>query len=357
MKVCPIPNLPLEGNHQEKMKPGKFKVSRADGGTTLQKYLQNCLRLGPHAVGELINSGCVYLDGKQQKNRGSLLKTGMGVSLKATSGKTKNNPETPAPLKEKKSKLSLIYLDQDLAIINKPAGLTTVHHKGEKGGFSPRDRKFLPPTLQDILPGFLASLKKGKFPYVRAVHRLDKETSGIIAFALNPEAEGNLGVQMREKKFKRKYLTLVRGELPDQEIRSHLIRDRGDGRRGSNKKNEEGELAITLVRTLERFDKYSLVECELETGRTHQVRIHLGENGAPICGERIYDRPLNGKPFLDGSGFKRVALHAMALGLSHPKSGKELAWECPLPEDMRLFLEQLLREKNNPGSNPGVLLD
>ncbi|MGH9677264.1 MAG: RluA family pseudouridine synthase, partial [Candidatus Acidiferrum sp.] len=88
----------------------------------------------------------------------------------------------------------------------------------------------------------------------------------------------------------------------------------------------------------------TLVECRLETGRTHQIRIHLGEAGTPLCGERIYDRPLNGKPAPDQSGATRVMLHAAVLGIEHPTSGKRMRWECRLPKDMIDLLKKLRRQ-------------
>src|SRR4029077_11240289 len=101
----------------------------------------------------------------------------------------------------------------------------------------------------------------------------------------------------------RRYLALVRGGPMAGRIESVLVRDRGDGRRGSGPEvDADGQRAVTHVRIVEEFDRFTLVECRLETGRTHQVRIHLGERGSPLCGERVYDRPPNGMPVPDGSG-------------------------------------------------------
>src|SRR5207302_2459678 len=118
-------------------------------------------------------------------------------------------------------------------------------------------------------------------------------------------------------------------------------RDRGDGRRGSTTKPEQGKRAVTHVRVLQNLGEYTLVECRLETGRTHQVRIHLGEAGTPLCGERVYDRPLHGKPAPDGSGARRLALHAATLGFDHPATGQRVRWESPLPKDMADLVERL----------------
>ena len=98
---------------------------------------------------------------------------------------------------------------------------------------------------------------------------------------------------------------------------------------------------MTHVRVMEELGDYTLVECRLETGRTHQVRIHLGEAGTPLCGERLYDRPIHGRPLLDGSGAPRVALHAAVLGFEHPTTGRRLCWASTLPADLARLVARL----------------
>ena len=124
-------------------------------------------------------------------------------------------------------------------------------------------------------------------------------------------------------------------------IESYLTRDRGDGRRGSTDNHDEGKQAVTHVKVLEQLGDFALVECELETGRTHQVRIHLGEAGTPLCGERVYDRPLHGKPMPDSSGARRPILHAASLGFQHPATGKRMEWQSPLPKDLAELVRRL----------------
>src|SRR5262249_22386421 len=153
---------------------------------------------------------------------------------------------------------------------------------------------------EDLLPGQLPR-HKGKPARVIAVHRLDKETSGLVVFARTAEAAKHLGRQLREHSAERRYLAAVRGRAQDGTSESWLVRDRGDGRRGSGQR-DEGQRAVTHIRVVEELGDFTLVECRLETGRTHQVRIHLGEAGTPLCGERVYDRPVNGSPVPDSSG-------------------------------------------------------
>src|SRR5437016_14202890 len=132
-------------------------------------------------------------------------------------------------------------------------------------------------------------------------------------------------MQFRAHSTERLYLAVVRGKARAGRIESWLVRDRGDGRRGSSPTPGEGQRAVTHVRVVEELGDYTLVECRLETGRTHQVRIHLGENGTPLCGEHVYDRPLHGKPILpDRSRMTRIALHAATLGFTHPRTGQKM---------------------------------
>jgi 23S rRNA pseudouridine1911/1915/1917 synthase len=194
---------------------------------------------------------------------------------------------------------------------------------------------------------------RGVPPPVRAVHRLDRDTSGIMVFARTHAAERNLAEQFRRHTTHRRYLTIVEGKIEAQTITSHLVRDRGDGRRGSAEQSGgkidpgSGKLAVTHVKPIEvlkadaRSGGYSLVQCQLETGRTHQIRIHLSENGHPVCGEKVYRQPRFGKMPADKSGAPRLALHAAELGFVHPVTGKTLRFQAALPPDLAEFWKRL----------------
>ena len=218
-----------------------------------------------------------------------------------------------------------------------------MRHAEEAAEFGPRGRRFLPTTLADLLPDALAKREGKAVGHVRPVHRLDKETSGLVVFARTREAEGHLGIQFRQHTVERTYLALVRGSSGDERSESWLVDDRGDHRRGSGPQSPSAKRAVTHVGVLETIPGYAQVECRLETGRTHQVRIHLGEAGAPLCGERVYDRPIHGKPMPDRSGAERIALHAATLGLAHPRTGQFLRWQSPLPEDLGELWKELRR--------------
>jgi 23S rRNA pseudouridine1911/1915/1917 synthase len=268
-------------------------------------------------------------------------------------GKTAVPPPSPKrkqPASQTASLLStpiIVFADEHVVVVDKPPGMTTMRHAEEANEFGPRGKRFLPPTLADLLPGMLAKGRPGRQPVVRAVHRIDNETSGLVVFARTVEAERHLGRQFRAHSTDRVYLALVRGQAKTARIESHLVRDRGDGRRGSSPEEGTGQRAITHVRVVEELGDFTLVECRLETGRTHQVRIHLGEAGTPLCGEHIYDRPLHGKPLPDESGAQRIMLHAASLGFEHPATGERREWQAALPDDMAALLQRL-HERTQP---------
>jgi 23S rRNA pseudouridine1911/1915/1917 synthase len=237
---------------------------------------------------------------------------------------------------------TLRFADEAIVVVDKPVGVTTHRSGAETDEFGARGKKFLPTTLADRIPALLPDGGP-----VRAVHRIDRDTSGLVVFARTPDAEADLGKQFRAHTVGRRYLAITRGRPVEGRIESWLVRDRGDGRRGSGPPGE-GQRAITHVRVLEDLGQCCLVECRLETGRTHQVRIHLGEAGAPLAGERIYDRPLNGPPAADPSGSPRLALHAAYLGLTHPTTREWVEWESPLPEDLQAVVRRLRAGRARP---------
>ena len=184
--------------------------------------------------------------------------------------------------------------------------------------------------------------KSGTLPAPPAfVQRLDKETSGLVVFARSVVAERGLGRQFHDHTVIRRYLAVVPGFVPPQRIQTWLIRDRGDGRRGSGDSKVEGKTAITHVDVVERLSGYTLLACRLETGRTHQIRIHLAELGHPVCGDKVYCQRRDGTTLSDQSGAPRLALHATELGFRHPVTHQELHWTMPLPLDLEAFLDRL----------------
>jgi 23S rRNA pseudouridine1911/1915/1917 synthase len=235
------------------------------------------------------------------------------------------------------------HLDRHLVVVEKPAGIPTVRHPAERDW--PARRKALVPTLDDLVIGQIRKEKraplKGKPGRFRIVHRLDKETSGLVVFARTVEAERGLGKQFKEHTVIRRYLAIVQGHITSRRIASRLVRDRGDRRRGSTTLPGLGKEAITHVEVVEQLPGYTLLSCRLETGRTHQIRIHLSELGHPVCGDKVYRRRPNEPPLADASGAPRLALHATELGFRHPVTDEAMHWSMPLPPDLQNFLERL----------------
>lgn len=251
----------------------------------------------------------------------------------------------PFPKPPKAELLKLRYLDEHLVVVEKPAGVTTVRHPEERDWTAAR--KQLQPTLEEMLPKALdreegrgkdrkqKEHKKRQRP-VRPVHRLDRDTSGLMVFARTVPAERALMLQFKDHTIQRVYRAILVGRLErPRTIESILVRDRGDGRRGSaTGPDARGKSAVTHVRPVEKLADFTFVECRLETGRTHQIRIHLAEAGHPVCGEKVYQKRLHARPIADGSGAPRIMLHAAELGFIHPATEAPLRFSMPLPADM-----------------------
>ncbi|VTR93495.1 ribosomal large subunit pseudouridine synthase d : Pseudouridine synthase OS=Pirellula staleyi (strain ATCC 27377 / DSM 6068 / ICPB 4128) GN=Psta_0906 PE=3 SV=1: PseudoU_synth_2 [Gemmata massiliana] len=248
----------------------------------------------------------------------------------------------PLPRAAHPERLVVRHLDEHVVVVEKPAGVNTVRHPAELEWSE--QRRELDPTLQDLAQWAIAH-QLNRAPRdlngLRIVHRLDKETSGLVVFARSVLAERELGLQFRKHTVVRRYLTVVPGILSAQTIRSRLVEDRGDGRRGSTKLTGVGKEAVTHIALEERLPGYTLLSCRLETGRTHQIRIHLSEAGHPVCGDKVYVKRPNGEVFDDKSEAPRLALHATELGFEHPATNEHLHWSMPLPGDLQKFVEKL----------------
>jgi 23S rRNA pseudouridine1911/1915/1917 synthase len=178
---------------------------------------------------------------------------------------------------------------------------------------------------------------RGRAP-LGVVQRLDKATSGILVFARNFAAKKHLAQQLRFHTMERRYLAIAHGDVAPGTFRSYLVEDRGDRMRGSaSQGRREGQLAVTHVERLERLAGATLVGCRLETGRTHQIRIHLAERGHPLVGEAVYIRDFKGTLI----PAPRLMLHAAELGFEHPTDGRRMRFETPPPADFEQTLARL----------------
>jgi 23S rRNA pseudouridine1911/1915/1917 synthase len=324
-----------------------FPISAEQAGLTLAAWLRQ--RLPGQSwkeVRRLVESRRVRIDGDLCLDPARRLREGVSVELLAR----------PAPRPHQAESIVVRHLDEHVVVVEKPSGISTVRHPAERD-WTDR-RKALSPTLEDLVPPLIARRegrplarraseghpRKGLLPRLRVVQRLDKETSGLVVFARTVAAERALGKQFRAHTVTRRYLAVVPGSVRPQRIATWLVRDRGDGRRGSGDEGQ-GKEAITHVDVVERLPGYTLLSCRLETGRTHQIRIHLAELGHPVCGDRVYHHLPGGGARPDDSGALRLALHAAELGFRHPATGEEMHWKMPLPADLEEFLARLRKGK------------
>lgn len=210
-------------------------VGKRHAGQPLARTLADLLHLSRGDIEHYLKNRWVRLDGAVCRQPGQRVRARQRLQVhipreKPASAKRKQAKSSALPAVARSTRI--VHLDDDIVVVNKPAGLTTVRHADETAEFGPRGQRFLPPTLVDLLPQVEPRLRRGR---VRAVHRIDKETSGLVILARTPQAESYLGKQFRVHGVERTYLALVRGVATDQRIESTLVRDRGDGRRGSGR--------------------------------------------------------------------------------------------------------------------------
>lgn len=229
---------------------------------------------------------------------------------------------------------AVIHVDSDVVVVNKPAGLLTVPFDASEKN-----------TLVDRVRFWLRRETGFKGAELGVVQRLDKDTTGLLVFTRTLAAKRHLQQLLRRHDVERRYVALVHGEPSAQRVETYLIENRGDGLRGSYGRFRRArgpvpanaQRAVTYITPLERFGIASLVECRLETGRQHQIRIHLSEGGYPLIGEQVYVRDYPGELL----AAERPLLHAQTLGFTHPRTGRVLRFEQPPPEDFRDALARL----------------
>jgi 23S rRNA pseudouridine1911/1915/1917 synthase len=341
--------------------PSVYHVDQHSSGGTLVQALRGWRpELSWSQTKKLLSSRQVSVNGAMCLDAGRRVKSGDVVHVF-------EHPKTPQPTEQD---VDLLYWDADVIVVVKPALMTTLRHRDERNWSA--SRKNLQPTLDEVLPRVLQraesaensdaergehhrrdrSRKPGRrdgrdrrrLPKVTAVHRLDRDTSGVMIFARNAAAERSLVKQFKEHSIDRVYRAVVHGHPEPQKITTRLIRDRGDGLRGTTTSETEGEDAVTHVRPLEDLGEYSLVECRLETGRTHQIRLHLSELGHLVCGDPLYWRRHGATNIDDQSGAPRLALHAARLAFNHPRFGERMDFDAELPRDLEKFVRRLRRE-------------
>jgi 23S rRNA pseudouridine1911/1915/1917 synthase len=254
----------------------------------------------------------------------------------------------PKPIAE--HEVRIVHLDPHLLVVDKPPRVLTVRRTEEMDW--PEPRKAQQPTLDELLQRIIA--KRPDVPrgaVVRPVHRLDHDTSGLMVFALSAESHQALGRLFRSHAIVRNYLAIVHGHPAPQRIESWFVQDRGDGLRGSTPQGSlepHARRAVTHIEPLERIGPVSLIRCRLETGRTHQIRIHLMELGHMICGDRTYTHRLGEPPRAETNRAPRQALHSGELRFIHPFSGEQLSFESSVPPDLARWLARVGKQQSGP---------
>ncbi len=334
--------------------PQSFTLEAADAGTTLAAALRRRL---PGASWSDVRTTCttgkVRLDGELATDPAARVRAGQRLELR---------PNAPRP-HTAPAGFKIVFDDAHLVVIEKPSGISSV----------PYERKETGTAMDLIRAGWRRAGRRATATPLYVVHRIDKDTSGLLCFAKTRLAERALHTTFQRHEADRAYLALAEGDVTSQRIESRLVPDRGDGIRGSTTHawaqagfarrspsregaetrrgfpqliDGQGQHAITFVEALTRYPrgglsvKATLCRVRLETGRTHQIRIHLSERGHPLVGETVYVRDLlrAGRQPLPAA---RLMLHAGLLGLAHPVSGERLEFRAPPPEDFMLELERM----------------
>lgn len=320
----------------------EISVATEDAGQRLDQFLVLRLQVSRARVQELIAAGKVLLNGAPAK---------ASLKLRGSEPITVFGPVERPPLRAipEEIPLDIVYEDDDLAIVNKPAGMMV--HAGAGATDDRRNRGTLVNALLHHFEG-LSGVGGEMRPGI--VHRLDKDTSGLIVVAKNDEAHRKLAAQFAHREVKKTYMALVHGWLKKDHstIAASISRDRVRRRRMTTRL-AGGREAVSHYRVVRRLDsaygKFTLVEVKIDTGRTHQIRVHMASLGHPVVGDTLYGAPGRWRELSRrGNRTGRVVislprnfLHAAELDLAHPRTRERIALKSPLPIELQTFLREL----------------
>ncbi|MBQ3864831.1 MAG: RluA family pseudouridine synthase [Clostridia bacterium] len=301
------------------MQEFKFTIEETASGERLDVFLAEHTGQTRSFIRKLLEKQAVLLNGEVPGKAGSRLSVGDIVSM------TVPDPE-PTDTEAEDIPLDIRYEDKDMAVINKQRGLVVHPAAGHRSGTLVNALLY---SIED-----LSGIGGEKRPGI--VHRLDKDTTGLILIAKNDEAHLSLSEQIRVHTAGRIYFALLEGRLKTDEgvVRAPIGRSRKDRKKMAIV--PEGREAETHYRVLERFRGYTLVECRLVTGRTHQIRVHMASLGHPVCGDPLYGFSSTKSPVL--------LLHAGELHVRQPSTGEEMVFRADLPDDFASFLSRLVPE-------------
>jgi len=309
----------MEQNEKANSSSSNFKVTAAEEGTRLDVLLAGRFgELSRSHLQKLIADGMIIVNDKKVKAN---YKTQADDTISVTIPEAK-----PVEILAENIPLDVIYEDNDIIVVNKSRGMV-VHPAA--GNYQGTLVNALLDHCQD-LSGINGEIRPG------IVHRLDKDTSGVMVAAKNDHAHLNLAEQIKTRTASRKYLAIVHGNIAEEQgiINAPLGRHSAD-RKKMAVTFSNSKAAITRFRVMERFNNFTLVECKLQTGRTHQIRVHMQYIGHPVVGDPKYG------PEKKQFAIKGQALHSAELSLQHPVTGEDMLFTTPLPSDMTDILKRL----------------
>ena len=301
----------------------KFSISESEVGIRLDKVVSTLDEDITRVMSQkLLDDGKILVNGKTEKPS---YKVKLSDEIEIEYEKPKE-----ATLKAENIPLDVIYEDKDIIIINKEKGMVVHPGNGNPDGTL---ANAIMARCKDSLSGIGGQIRPG------IVHRIDKDTSGVIIVAKNDKAHLNISNQIKEHKTTKTYLALVRGRIKENEATINMPIGRSEKDRKKMSVTKKGKEAITHFKVLKRFDDYTYIEVVIETGRTHQIRVHMAEIGYPIVGDLTYS---NGKnPF----GVEGQMLHAYKIKFVHPTTNKEVEYVAELPDYFKEVLFKLEKGK------------
>lgn len=298
----------------------KFKVPDKLSGLRLDSAISNaCTEISRNSAQHMIEEGYVTVNSKNQVKKKFKVMSGDIIEISA-------RKEVPLDVEPEDIPLHIIYEDEDVVVINKTKGMVVHPAPGNPDGTLVNALLY---HCKDSLSGVNGVIRPG------IVHRIDKDTSGLLVVAKNDEAHRFLSAQLTDHSMEREYEAIVYNNIKDDIGTVDAPIGRDPKNRLRNKVVEGGRNAVTHYEVMERFGKYTYVRLKLKTGRTHQIRVHMSHIGHPLLGDPLYSNAKN------SLGVKGQMLHARTLGFIHPKTKEHVLFESQLPEEFSRVLTRL----------------
>lgn len=291
-----------------------YEIEEQDAGRTVLSFLKS-KGFSARVLGGMKRNPYGITIGRKKVTVQKQLKKGDVLTVRIANRESQVDNEHIQPVE---IPLNILYEDEDILVLDKPPHLAVHPTLGNRGA-----------TLAGAVAYYMKS-KNREFVF-RPIHRLDKDTSGVILLGKNAHSAGVLGEDLKQKKIQRTYLAILEGTLPQKggTIDAPIAR-RPDSVLG-REVNPKGEPAVTHYKVLQQKNGYTLAALKLETGRTHQIRVHMSYLGAPVAGDFLYGK--------EDAALGRHALHSATLSFTQPVTGEPLSFFCPLPEQLKAFLQ------------------